>query len=85
MTSAARWRHDRYPRASTDTQTLEAVRHARLEARLAQARAGQLGHLEFLQVLCEDELTRRGAGALTRKVRAARFEELAYGEPGHSL
>ena len=35
-----------------------------LEARLAQARAGELGHLEFLQVLCEDEITRRDAAAL---------------------
>ena len=30
-----------------------------LDARLAQARAGDLGHLEFLQVLCEDEISRR--------------------------
>lgn len=48
-----------------------------LEARLAQARAGELGHLEFLQVLCEDELTRRDAAALARRVRAARFDELS--------
>ena len=27
-----------------------------LEARLAQADAGELGHVEFLQALCEDEL-----------------------------
>jgi DNA replication protein DnaC len=46
-----------------------------LEARLAQARAGELGHLEFLQVLCEDEVSRRSATALARRVRAARFEE----------
>ncbi|MBF6303128.1 ATP-binding protein, partial [Nocardia amamiensis] len=26
-----------------------------LESRLAQARAGDLGHIEFLQVLCHDE------------------------------
>jgi len=45
-----------------------------LEARLAQAHAGELGHLEFLQVLCEDEVSRRDAAALTRRVRAARFE-----------
>ena len=37
-----------------------------LEARLAQARAGELGHLEFLQVLYEDEINRRAATALTR-------------------
>jgi len=48
-----------------------------LEARLGQARAGELGHLEFLQVLCEDEITRRDAGALERRLRAARFEAAA--------
>jgi DNA replication protein DnaC len=46
-----------------------------LDARLAQARAGDLGHLEFLQVLCEDEIARRAAKALTRRVRRARFDE----------
>jgi len=45
-----------------------------LEARLAQARAGDLGHLEFLQVLCEDEIARRDAAALIRRVRQAHFE-----------
>lgn len=45
-----------------------------LEARLAQAHAGDLGHLEFLQCLCEDEITRREAAALERRLRAARFE-----------
>jgi len=48
-----------------------------LEARLAQAHAGQLGHLEFLQTLCQDEITRRDAAALTRRVHAARFEATA--------
>ena len=28
-----------------------------LEARLAQAHAGELGHLDFLQVLCQDEIS----------------------------
>lgn len=46
-----------------------------LDARLAQARAGELGHLEFLQVLCEDEVSRRGAKALDRRVHRAHFEE----------
>ncbi len=46
-----------------------------LEARLTQARAGELGHLEFLQLLCEDELARREAAALTRRIHHARFEE----------
>lgn len=47
-----------------------------LEVRLDQARAGELGHLEFLQILCEDELTRRDASALARRVRTARFDEV---------
>jgi DNA replication protein DnaC len=46
-----------------------------LDARLGQARAGELGHLEFLQVLCEDEINRRDAAALVRRVRHARFEQ----------
>lgn len=45
-----------------------------LEARLGQAHAGDLGHLEFLQCLCEDEIARRDAAALQRRLRAARFE-----------
>ncbi len=48
---------------------------ATLESRLDQARAGELGHLEFVQVLCEDEIARRGAKALGERVRRARFEE----------
>ena len=46
-----------------------------LEARLAQARAGELGHVEFLQVLCEDEIARRDAAGVIRRVRQARFEQ----------
>jgi DNA replication protein DnaC len=46
-----------------------------LAARLAQAHAGELGHLEFLQALCEDEVARREAAAVARRVRAARFEQ----------
>lgn len=46
-----------------------------LEARLRQATAGELGHLEFLQVLCEDEVARREAASLIKRVRQARFEE----------
>jgi len=45
-----------------------------VDERLAQARAGDLGHLEFLQVLCEDELARRQSVALTRRLARARFE-----------
>ena len=46
-----------------------------LDTRLAQASAGDLGHLEFLQALCEDEIARRDATAIGRRVRAARFEQ----------
>jgi DNA replication protein DnaC len=46
-----------------------------LDTRLAQASAGDLGHLEFLQALCEDEIARRDAHAIGRRVRAARFEQ----------
>ncbi|MGH3197498.1 MAG: ATP-binding protein [Streptosporangiaceae bacterium] len=50
---------------------------ATLDARLAQARAGDLGHLDFLQVLCQDEVSRRESMSLTRRIRAARFEHEA--------
>lgn len=45
-----------------------------LDARLAQARAGELGHLDFLQVLCHDEITRRETTAISRRLRRARFD-----------
>jgi DNA replication protein DnaC len=48
-----------------------------LDARLAQARAGELGHLEFLQVLCHDEITRRDAMGMARRLRRARFDQQA--------
>ena len=48
-----------------------------IEARLAQARAGELGHIDFLQVLCEDEISRRQATSITRRLHKARFEEQA--------
>jgi DNA replication protein DnaC len=48
-----------------------------LDARLAQARAGELGHLDFLQVLCHDEITRREAMGITRRLRRARFDQPA--------
>jgi DNA replication protein DnaC len=48
-----------------------------LDARLAEARAGTLGHIEFLQVLCEDELARREAGAVARRLRAAHLPSAA--------
>ena len=48
-----------------------------LEARLAQTRGGELGHLEFLEVLLEDEIGRREAKALSERIRRARFEDEA--------
>lgn len=45
-----------------------------LDARLAQAQAGELGHLDFLQVLCHDEIARRQTQAIARRTRQARFE-----------
>jgi DNA replication protein DnaC len=50
---------------------------ATIEARLAQARAGELGHIDFLQVLCEDEITRRETTAMSRRLHKARFEDQA--------
>ena len=47
---------------------------ATLEARLEQAHGGDLGHLEFLEVLLEDEISRREAKALAERIRRARFE-----------
>ena len=48
-----------------------------LDARLAEVRAGTLGHAEFLQVLCEDELARREAAKTARRIKAAHFPEQA--------
>jgi DNA replication protein DnaC len=47
---------------------------ATLDARLAQAHAGELGHLDFLQVLCQDEISRRETTSLARRIHHARFE-----------
>ncbi|MFJ9822335.1 ATP-binding protein [Streptomyces sp. NPDC101151] len=45
-----------------------------LDARLAQAHGGELGHLEFLQTLCQDEITRRESIAFQRRIARAKFE-----------
>ena len=50
---------------------------ATIDARLARARGGELGHIEFRQVLCEDEISRRETMSMTRRLRKARFEEQA--------
>jgi len=48
-----------------------------LATRLGQASAGELGHVELLQVLCADEAARRDAAGLERRLKAARFEQAA--------
>jgi DNA replication protein DnaC len=58
---------------SLRTLKLSGMLHT-LDARLAQARAGELGHIEFLQVLCHDEISRRDTQAIARRLRRARFE-----------
>jgi DNA replication protein DnaC len=50
---------------------------ATIDARLAQARAGEPGHIDFLQVLCEDEISRRESMSMTRRLRKARSGEQA--------
>ncbi|WKK24111.1 hypothetical protein QZH56_36620 [Streptomyces olivoreticuli] len=44
-----------------------------LDARLAQAHGGELGHLDFLQTLCQDEITRRETVAFQRRTHRAKF------------
>lgn len=64
-----------------DTALREALRTLKLsgmletlDARLTQARAGELGHLDFLQVLCHDEINRREQTAVGRRLRRAHFD-----------
>jgi len=45
-----------------------------LGERLAQARAGSLGHAELLGLLVGDEQTRRDTAGLARRLAAAHFE-----------
>ena len=46
-----------------------------LDVRHAQARDGQLGYLEFLQLLLQDEIERRRAQSLRLRLQRASFEE----------
>ncbi|MFE8950673.1 IS21-like element helper ATPase IstB [Streptomyces sp. NPDC007856] len=46
-----------------------------LDARLLQAHGGELGHLDFLQVLCQDEITRRETVAFERRLKRTKFEQ----------
>jgi DNA replication protein DnaC len=63
-------------RDSLRTLKLSGMLHT-LDARLAQAQAGELGHLEFLQVLCHDEISRRETLSMQRRLHRARFEQAA--------
>jgi DNA replication protein DnaC len=47
-----------------------------LELRLDQAHTEKLGHLEFLELLLEDEIQRRQNKALARRLERARFDEV---------
>jgi DNA replication protein DnaC len=47
-----------------------------LENRLGQARDAQLGHLEFLELLLEDEVARRQGRSLQARVNRAHFAEV---------
>lgn len=46
-----------------------------LDLRLDQAQQGHLGYLEFLELLLEDEITRRGTKGLASRIAKAHFEE----------
>src|SRR5512136_2118681 len=46
-----------------------------LEARLDQARQGQLGYVEFLQLIFQDEIERRRSQSLKLRLQRATFEE----------
>ena len=46
-----------------------------LELRLDQAHTERLGHLEFLELMLEDEIQRRANKALANRIQRARFEE----------
>ena len=47
-----------------------------LEMRLGQAETEKLGYLEFMELLLEDEISRRSQNALADRVAKARFKEI---------
>jgi len=61
------------------TSQLKALKLGRmldtLDVRLTQARQDQLGYLEFLQLLLQDEIERRQSQSLKRRLQRASFEE----------
>src|SRR5271154_1399746 len=75
--------HDPSLRAALKTLKLTGMLDT-LDARLAQTRDGKLGHLEFLQVLCEDEIARRGGDI--RFVKCSRMlADLAGGHADRTI
>ncbi len=46
-----------------------------LEGRLEQAESQRLGYLQFLELMLEDEITRRGQRGLANRIARAHFEE----------
>jgi len=46
-----------------------------LEVRLEQARTSSLGYLEFLQMILQDEVERRHASSVQRRLKQAAFQE----------
>src|SRR5690348_8567519 len=46
-----------------------------LEVRLEQARSGNLGYQEFLELIVQDEVERREANRLNQRLKKAAFEE----------
>lgn len=50
--------------------------HAAIATRTQEARARSLDPLEFLQLLLDDELARREAEGVSRRIQRARFEEV---------
>lgn len=65
--------------ATALTRQLKTLKFGRmldtLDVRLLQARQDQLGYLEFLQLLLQDEIERRTAGRLRLRLQRASFEE----------
>ena len=47
-----------------------------LETRLSQAHDHQLGHVEFLEMLLEDEIARRQSRSLQARINRAHFDEV---------
>ncbi|WP_107101576.1 IS21-like element helper ATPase IstB [Streptomyces prasinus] len=80
----AGWQGERSPWSTSSRSTCTGTRAGprarwppRCDARLTRAQGSELGRLDFLQVLCQDEISRRETVALERRLRKARFEQQA--------